>query len=87
MNYTTMSTGNSDPGFGIGIGQVTPEQPGMAVFYIESQDIQADLKAIQSKGGQAVDEPMDIPGVGTIAFFKDPAGNLMAIANFIPEAG
>lgn len=84
MNYTTLQTGNSDEGFGIGIGQRTAENPGATTIYIESADLAADLEKIKAKGGTVVLEPMEIPGTGWMAFFTDPAGNMMALGNFIP---
>lgn len=80
MNYTTLDTGNDE--LGIGIGQVTDETPGATTFYIASTDIPADLEKIKAHGGIVVVEPMDIPGVGTMAFFKDPGGNLAALGDF-----
>jgi predicted enzyme related to lactoylglutathione lyase len=81
MGYTTLATGSEETG--VGIGTRSAESPAGPVLYIESVDLQADLQAIVAQGGKAVDEPMEIPGVGTIAFFKDPAGNLMALGKFI----
>ncbi|GAB4574622.1 MAG: hypothetical protein Kow0077_22130 [Anaerolineae bacterium] len=80
MSYTMLNTPNQE--MGIGIGQRTAEQPGMTTFYIESEDLQADLEAIKAKGGQVVVEPMDVPGVGSMAFFTDPSGNIMALGKF-----
>ncbi len=84
MNYTTLSTGNGDEGFGIGIGQRTEENPGVTTIYIESGDLEADLAAIKGKGGTVVEESMEVPGVGRMAFFKDPGGNFMALGDFTP---
>ena len=82
MNYTMLNIAKDAPG--IGIGQATEENPGATTFYIDSSDLAADLEAIKAKGGTVIVEPMEVPGVGTMAFFQDPAGNLMAIANFLP---
>lgn len=80
MNYTMVDIDEDAPG--IGIGQRSAENPGATTFYIDSEDLAADLEAIKVKGGTVVVEPMEVPGVGTMAFFADPAGNLMAIAKF-----
>lgn len=80
MNYTMLDI--SEDEVGIGIGQATDEEPGATTFYIDSEDLAADLEAIKAKGGTVVVEPMEVPGVGKMAFFKDPAGNMMALAKF-----
>jgi predicted enzyme related to lactoylglutathione lyase len=81
MNYTTLSTGNEETG--IGIGQRTADNPGATTIYIESSNLEADLKAIEAKGGQVVIPPMEVPNVGRMAFFTDPGGNMMALGDFI----
>ena len=85
MRYTTLATGNAD--LGIGIGQPTEENPGGTYFYFESDDLEADLEAIKRKGGQVVAEPFEVPNVGSMAFFRDPGGNIMALGKFIPPGG
>jgi predicted enzyme related to lactoylglutathione lyase len=74
FNYTTFSSGNTGGGFAE-IGQV---QPGDIRAYIMSEDVDADLKAIQGKGGKTALEKMEIPG-GWIAWFEDPTGNTLAL--------
>lgn len=87
MNYTTLATANKDDGFGIGIGQRSEENPGMTTIYISSSDIEADLNAIQARGGTVMGEPTEVPGVGRLAFFHDPGGNFMALGDFLPSPG
>ncbi len=85
MQYTMLRTGNQE--IGIGVGQASDGQPALPTFYIESTDLQADLQAIRNKGGIVVEEPFEVPGVGWLAFFKDPAGNLIALGKFEEAQG
>jgi predicted enzyme related to lactoylglutathione lyase len=81
-DYSTLATGNEE--IAIGIGQRTAEQPGATTFYIESDDLAADLKAVEAAGGTMIVPPMEVPGVGSMAFFTDPSGNIMALGKFLP---
>lgn len=83
MDYTTLNTGNEE--LGIGIGQVTEQNPPLITWYIESTDLAADLKAIEARGGTVVEPLIDVPGVGQMAYFTDPAGNFMALGKFLPQ--
>lgn len=77
-NYVTFSTGEG--GLGGGFNPVSEENPaGTVVNYIQCDDIKATLAAIEASGGKALMEPMPIPGVGQIAHFHDPSGNLLSV--------
>lgn len=81
--YTSLSLPDEHLGFGL----MTPEQEGqqpVPSVYIESSDIPADLEAIKAKGGQPVGEMMAFEGIGRFAFFADPAGSVLALADFDP---
>lgn len=80
MQYTTLNTGNQE--IGIGIGPASNGQTSPPTFYIESADLEADLQAIRAAGGEVVEEVLHVPGVGSMAYFKDPAGNLIALGKF-----
>ncbi|HSM57719.1 MAG TPA: VOC family protein [Candidatus Sulfomarinibacteraceae bacterium] len=78
MNYTTFSPG--DGSLGGGINEVRDEIPkGTVVFYIQTDDIGASLEQIQQSGGEVIWEPMEVPGVGKIAQFRDPSGNRVGL--------
>ncbi len=79
--YTTFATGNVDGGFP-NIGEQT--KAGDVLVYIDSEDIDADLKKIEKLGGKTLSPKMDIPGYGTFAVFVDPAGNHLALFKGIP---
>jgi predicted enzyme related to lactoylglutathione lyase len=55
------------------------QDPAEKILYLGTQDIDATLKDIVAAGG-SVDMPRTvIPGVVTLALFKDPAGNRMGL--------
>jgi len=77
FNYTMWADG---AGFGGGFNQVSAEYPvGQVLVYIDSDDIEADLKQAAALGGTVVQPKMEIPGVGWFGLFKDPTGNTLAL--------
>ncbi len=77
LKYSTFESGNVGGGF-TEIGDPFP-QPGNVVVYVYSDDIEADLKKIESLGGKLMMPKTEIPGTGWFAMFSDPAGNTMAL--------
>lgn len=75
MSYGLVDTHASGAGINGGIG--TSQEPGKqyVTVYVEAPDIQAMLDTAVSLGGTVVQPVMEIPGVVTLAFFADPAGN------------
>jgi len=76
MPYTTFKAGNLGGGF--------PElsdmyKPGDILPYVESEDIDTDLRQVERLGGKLLAPKMEIPGVGWFALFSDPTGNRMAL--------
>lgn len=74
--YTLIETGN--------IGGGLPDmqdfyQPGHVILYVDSDDIQADLKHIEAYGGKALSSPFPVGDFGEMAFFADPTGNRLAL--------
>ena len=67
--------GITTPGLKGTIRQDPPE----ALIYLGVPDINAALKKIEAGGGQTVLPRMVVPGVVTLALFKDPAGNRMGL--------
>jgi uncharacterized protein len=74
--YTMFETGNIGGGYP-DVSENT--KPGDVLVYIASSDIDADLKKIESKGGQVLMPRMDVGGMGQMAVFADPAGNRLAL--------
>lgn len=77
MDYTMF-----DPQDGPG-GGFTPLdeniKPGDVIIYVNSEDIEADLKKAEKLGGTIVREKTEIPTVGWFGFFQDPTGNTIAL--------
>jgi predicted enzyme related to lactoylglutathione lyase len=77
MNYTMWADGS---GSGGGFNEVSVENPvGQVLVYIDSDDIEADLKKVEKLGGTIVQTKMEIPGTGWFGLFKDPTGNVLAL--------
>jgi predicted enzyme related to lactoylglutathione lyase len=62
-----------------GVGATMPGTPGHSTFYVEVDDLQATLDAIEAAGGSTVQPPMDVPNGPSIALFKDPDENLVGL--------
>ncbi len=80
--YTTWQSGNIRGGFP-NVDDDT--RPGDVIVYIDSEDIEADLKKIEAHGGKTLQGKTDIPGVGKYALFADPTGNRMALYTLLKK--
>ncbi len=77
MNYTMFE---DEGGSGGGFPQVSEENPaGQVLVYIDSEDIEADLKKVEKLGGKILRQKTEIPGMGWFGVFKDPTGNALAL--------
>jgi predicted enzyme related to lactoylglutathione lyase len=77
MDYTMF-----DPHEGPGGGFSSVDEnvkPGDVMIYVNSEDIEADLKKAAELGGSVVQEKMEIPETGWFGMFKDPTGNTIAL--------
>ncbi len=69
-------------GIGGGVGVPVEEDAGPYVtFYIEVADLRAALDRVESLGGTVVMDITTIPGMVTMAMFRDPEGNLIGIVD------
>jgi len=77
MNYTMWEDGS---GSGGGFPQVSEENPaGQVLVYIDSEDIEADLKKVVQLGGKVIHSKVEIPQMGWYGVFQDPTGNVLAL--------
>lgn len=77
MNYATWSSG---PGEGGGFNPLSHDvKPNEVMIYVNSEDIEADLKKAASLGASVIQEKMEIPNVGWFGVFKDLTGNSIAL--------
>jgi len=78
MKYTMWEAGAGDE-YG-GFPEVSDENPaGQVLIYIDSDDIEADLKRVEKLGGKVLHPKAEIPGTGWFGVFKDPTGNVLAL--------
>jgi predicted enzyme related to lactoylglutathione lyase len=77
FDYTMWEDGS---GYGGGFNKVDDDNPvGQVLVYIDSADIDADLKQVEKLGGTVVRPKTEIPGTGWYGVFKDPTGNVLAL--------
>ena len=77
MNYTMWEDGS---GAGGGFPQVSDDNPaGRVLVYIDSDDIEADLRKVEQLGGKILQPKMEIPQTGWFGIFQDPTGNVLAL--------
>jgi predicted enzyme related to lactoylglutathione lyase len=77
FDYTMWEDGS---GSGGGFTKVDEGNPvGRVMVYIDSDDIEADLRRVEELGGSMVTPKTEIPGTGWFAVFKDPTGNHLAL--------
>lgn len=78
MNYVTFQAAENE--LGGGLNPVSDQNPaGSVMVYIHTDDIEDTVKKLEAAGGEITLPPMEIPTVGTMAFFKDPTGNQLAV--------
>ncbi|MFN2146112.1 MAG: VOC family protein [Anaerolineales bacterium] len=83
MNYTMFS---AEGGTGGGFFEVSETNPvGNIMLYIDTPDLKTSVEAVKANGGTIVLESYEIPTVGTMATFKDPTGNLLALIQMLPR--
>jgi predicted enzyme related to lactoylglutathione lyase len=84
VEYWTTTAGDGE---GIG-GALTKRSDDVSslLFYIEVDDIDDALEAIEAAGGQRLTERMPIPTVGWSAVFEDTEGNHVGIFQNDPGA-
>lgn len=77
--YYLVSTGPKDqPGIDGGLlKKRDPRQPMANTIQVENVD--ATVKAVETNGGKCVLPKMPIPGVGWLAYFTDPEGNVHGV--------
>ena len=81
MDYWIINTGEG-PGIDGGLGT----QKGPSNNTIDVSDVDAYLLKIHQAGGTIVLPKTTMPGVGYLAYFKDPQGNVFGIMKDDPNA-
>jgi predicted enzyme related to lactoylglutathione lyase len=71
---------NAADGTGGGFNPLSEHtKAGDVLVYVDSDDIEADLKKVKSLGGKVIQEKQEIPEQGWFGIFQDPTGNLVAL--------
>ena len=83
MDYTTFSSGNVGGGFPKVDGNVSKKD--RVLIYVDSDDIDADLKKVEAAGGKTLHGKEEIPGWGWWAMFSDPTGNSLGLYQKLPK--
>jgi uncharacterized protein len=73
-----------DEGIGGGVGQLQPVQQPFVTIYVEVADPQLVLEDAVRHGAEVVLDVTSIPGVGDIARFRDPQGNIIGLVRSVP---
>ncbi len=74
--YTTFEAGNTGGGYP-DVGENA--KAGDVLVYVDSDDIEADLKKIERLGGKTVMPKTAVGTMGWFAIFADPTGNKLAL--------
>lgn len=78
LNYT-MFDPKEGPGGGFPPLDGKLNKTDRLLVYIGTDDIEADLKKVESLGGKQVMGKTEIPGQGWFGVFTDPEGNTLAL--------
>jgi predicted enzyme related to lactoylglutathione lyase len=81
VDYWIIKTGEG-PGIDGGLGK----EKSPSVNTIDVPDVDEFLTKIENAGGTVVTPKMTIPGIGYLAYFKDPQGNVFGIMKNDPSA-
>jgi hypothetical protein len=75
-------------GIGGAVGKGSDDMPAYVTVYIGVDDIDEHMKKIAAAGGSTVLSRTVIPGVVAFGMFRDPAGNVVGLAEHeTPAAG
>jgi predicted enzyme related to lactoylglutathione lyase len=87
MEYYLVETGpEGEPGINGGLGGAANEFKG-TVNTVGVDDIDAVLKLVIENGGQIVMPRDEIPGVGLLAYVREPGGAVIGIIQSFPASG
>jgi hypothetical protein len=79
MEYWLITTGKQgDPGIDGGLSRRTDAQPS-TVNTIDVPSVDEYVKKVIENGGTIIRPKAPVPGVGWLAYFKDPEGNVFGM--------
>ncbi len=75
QDYWLIGTG-SGPGIDGGIARLSQQgTPGYTNVVVDVDDLDASIEKALANGGEIVMPRMEVPGIGYLAYVKDPTGN------------
>ena len=87
MEYWLVTTGpKSEPGIDGGFGGAANDLGG-TVITVDVEDLDEALKLSAANGGQVVMPRQEIPGVGFLAYVREPGGTVLGMMQNLPNAG
>ena len=78
VEYWLITTGEEQPGIDGGLSRRTEDEPN-TVNTIEVANIDEYIMKVVDNGGAITSPKHPIPGVGWMAYFKDPEGNIFGM--------
>jgi predicted enzyme related to lactoylglutathione lyase len=79
VDYWLITTGKeNEPGIDGGLARRTEDEPS-TVNTIDVSSLDEYIKKVESNGGMIIRPKQPVPGVGYIAYFKDPEGNIFGM--------
>lgn len=86
VDYWLITTGKEgEPGIDGGLSKRT-DSVSSTVNTIDVPSIDEYIKKVKDKGGKIIRQKHAIPGVGWIAYFEDPEGNVFGLMQEDPSA-
>ncbi len=86
VDYWLIVTGKEkEPGIDGGLAKRTEKAPS-TVNTIDVPSVDEYVKKVEANGGSIVRPKMAVPGVGWMAYFKDPEGNIWGMMESDPSA-
>jgi predicted enzyme related to lactoylglutathione lyase len=85
VDYWLIMTGKDEPGIDGGLSKRTGAKP-VTVNTIDVPSIDDFIKKVEANGGKITRKKGAVPGVGWLAYFKDPEGNLWGMMQNDPSA-
>jgi predicted enzyme related to lactoylglutathione lyase len=84
MEYLLINTGDPKvPGINGGLGGAANEFKA-TVTTVDVDDIDATLKLVEANGGQIIMPKDIIPGIGYLAYIREPGGAVLGVIQALP---
>ena len=86
MDYWLISTGAPDtPGIDGGLGGAANELKG-TVNTVDVANLDETIQKVVANGGQVIMPKEEIPGVGWLAYVREPGGAVLGVIQAFPDA-